>query len=50
VALSYLQQTNYTDWPRLMAGAVMTLLPVLAVFVAAQRTFVEGIALTGIKG
>jgi multiple sugar transport system permease protein len=50
VALSYLQQTSYTDWPRLMAGAVMALLPVLAVYVAAQRTFVEGIALTGIKG
>ena len=50
VALSYLQQTSHTDWPLLMAGAVMALLPVLAVYVAAQRTFVEGIALTGIKG
>ena len=50
VALSYLQQLSHTDWPLLMAGAVMALGPVLAVYVAAQRTFVEGIALTGIKG
>jgi multiple sugar transport system permease protein len=50
VALSYLQQTSHTDWPLLMAGAVMALGPVLAVYVSAQRTFVEGIALTGIKG
>lgn len=50
VALSYLQQLSHTDWPLLMAGAVMALGPVLVVYVAAQRTFVEGIALTGIKG
>jgi len=31
-----------------MAGAVMALLPVLAVYVAAQRYFVESIVLTGI--
>jgi multiple sugar transport system permease protein len=50
VGLSYLQQMSHTDWPLLMAGAVMALLPVLVVYVSAQQTFVEGIALTGIKG
>jgi multiple sugar transport system permease protein len=50
VGLSYLQQMSHTDWPLLMAGAVMALLPVLTVYVSAQQTFVEGIALTGIKG
>jgi multiple sugar transport system permease protein len=50
VGLSYLQQMSHTDWPLLMAGAVMALLPVLAVYVSAQQQFVEGIALTGIKG
>ena len=50
VGLSYLQQMSHTDWPLLMAGAVMALLPVLAVYVSAQQYFVEGIALTGIKG
>jgi len=38
----------FTNWPLLMAGAVMALLPVLAVYVAAQRYFVESIVLTGI--
>ena len=50
VGLSYLQQMSHTDWPLLMAGAVMALLPVLIVYVSAQQYFVEGIALTGIKG
>jgi multiple sugar transport system permease protein len=50
VGLSYLQQMSHTDWPLLMAGAVMALLPVLAIYVSAQQQFVEGIALTGIKG
>jgi multiple sugar transport system permease protein len=50
IGLSYLQQVSHTDWPLLMAGAVMALLPVLIVYVSAQQQFVEGIALTGIKG
>jgi multiple sugar transport system permease protein len=50
VGLSYLQQMSHTDWPLLMAGAVMALLPVLVVYVSAQQHFVEGIAMTGIKG
>ena len=33
-----------------MAGAVLATLPALAVFLALQRYFVEGIALTGLKG
>lgn len=50
VGLSYLQQMSHTDWPLLMAGAVMALLPVLTLYVSAQQHFVEGIAMTGIKG
>jgi multiple sugar transport system permease protein len=37
VGLSYFQEMYLTNWPLLMAGAVMALLPVLAVYVAAQR-------------
>ncbi len=33
----------------LLAGAVVSVLPVLALFIAFQRKFVQGIALTGIK-
>ncbi len=39
-----------TNWPLQMAAAVLTLLPVLVVFLFTQRYFVRGIALTGLKG
>ncbi len=37
-------------WPELMAASVVVLLPVLLVYVFAQRYFIRGIALTGMKG
>ena len=37
-------------WPRLMAASAVTIAPVLITFFFTQRTFVEGISLTGIKG
>jgi multiple sugar transport system permease protein len=40
---------NNTRYGLLMAGAVVVVLPVLALFVALQRHFVQGIAMTGIK-
>lgn len=36
-----------TDWNLLMAAATVTVLPTIAVFVLAQRYFVQGIALSG---
>lgn len=48
--------TRYTDayggqmWNTQLAAATMTALPVLVVFVLAQRQFVEGLAQTGLKG
>ena len=50
VALALLQGQYQTNWPWLMAGSVMSTLPVLVVFLLAQRSFIEGIAMTGIKG
>jgi multiple sugar transport system permease protein len=38
-----------TDYPRLMAAATMAIVPVLILFVFAQRQFIQGIARTGIK-
>lgn len=37
-------------WPYLMAASTVVMLPVLVVFFFAQRTFIEGIAISGIKG
>lgn len=41
---------NSTDYGLLMAGAVVTVLPMIALFIALQRYFVQGIAVTGLKG
>ena len=48
--------TRYTDayggemWNTQLAAATMTVLPVLVVFLIAQRQFVEGLAHSGLKG
>jgi multiple sugar transport system permease protein len=44
------QTAHFIAWGPLMAGSVMFMLPVILLFIVAQRTFVQGIALTGIKG
>ncbi|MGA8112072.1 MAG: carbohydrate ABC transporter permease [Actinocatenispora sp.] len=40
---------NATQYGLLLAGAVVVVLPILAVFLVLQRRFVQGIATTGIK-
>ena len=40
---------NRTDFGLLLAGAVVVVLPVLAVFLVLQRQFLRGIATTGLK-
>ena len=37
-------------WPLLMAANVMSLLPMLLVFIGAQRYFVQSVASTGTEG
>jgi multiple sugar transport system permease protein len=39
-----------TDWPHQMAAAVVVMLPIVIVFIAAQKYFVKGITMTGLKG
>ena len=38
------------EWQLLMAASVLITLPVILLFFFMQKTFVQGIALTGIKG
>lgn len=40
---------NANQYGLMMAGAVVIVVPVLAVFVALQRYFIQGVAMTGIK-
>lgn len=51
LAISALSAGHYVmSWPLLMAGAAFVVIPVLIVYLLAQRYIVEGIALGGIKG
>lgn len=49
LGLASFQGAHFTNWPELMAGTLMSQLPVLALFVLGQRWFVSSIASTGIK-
>jgi ABC-type glycerol-3-phosphate transport system permease component len=37
-------------WPHLMAASAVVTLPIVLLYFFTQRTFVEGITLTGVKG
>ncbi len=52
IGLSRFQASERTAarWPWLMAASVVTITPILVLFFLAQRTFIEGITLTGVKG
>jgi multiple sugar transport system permease protein len=48
--LALLQSSQTTHYPLIMAGGVVAAIPILLVFVFAQRYIIEGIARSGIKG
>ncbi len=49
LALSLFTDQSGTQWHLLMAASVMATLPLLIVFFAAQKKFIEGVAMTGLK-
>jgi multiple sugar transport system permease protein len=50
LGLAYFQQAYYTEWPTMMAIAVITTLPMAIFYITFQRWFVEGQVSSGIKG
>lgn len=51
LGLQFLQgKSGDTPWNQLMAAATLIVVPVIALFLFTQRTFVRGIATTGLKG
>jgi ABC-type glycerol-3-phosphate transport system permease component len=50
LGLQFFRSTFTTNWAYLMAASLVTSLPVIVVFFAAQRFFIEGITLSGVKG
>jgi multiple sugar transport system permease protein len=50
VALANLSGEHVQDTELMMAGSVVTVLPVLVVFLALQRSYVQGIMAGSLKG
>ncbi|MGC3864176.1 carbohydrate ABC transporter permease [Micromonospora chersina] len=48
--LGLLQGAYVTDYPVIMAGAVLASVPVLILFVLAQRHIIQGVSRSGLKG
>jgi multiple sugar transport system permease protein len=49
IGLQTFQGAHRTDWPRLMAGTVISQLPVFVLFFVAQRFFVRSVATAGLR-
>jgi multiple sugar transport system permease protein len=50
LAVQTFQSAHKTDWPLSMAASVAITMPLVVIYFLAQRKFIEGIQLTGLKG
>jgi multiple sugar transport system permease protein len=50
VGLAYFHGESSTDWGALMAASLISIIPILIVFIFAQKYLVQGITTTGLKG
>jgi multiple sugar transport system permease protein len=50
VGLQHYSFQFQTFWPQTMAGSMIVILPILVMYIFAQRYFIEGIASSGVKG
>ena len=50
VALANIRSQHHVQWNLTMAATVLFMIPVVALFFVAQKAFVQGVTLTGVKG
>ena len=50
VGIAMFHSLHARNWPHQMAAAVVVMLPIVAIFFFAQRYFIKGISLVGLKG
>jgi multiple sugar transport system permease protein len=50
IALSQFKQLHHVEWNLIMAATLLVMVPVIVVFFFAQKAFVQGVTLTGVKG
>ena len=50
IGLAEFKQQYQAQWNLTMAASVLMMLPIIILFFLAQKVFVEGVTLTGVKG
>jgi hypothetical protein len=50
VGLSYFQGQYNTQWNLMMAATLISVVPIVILYAVAQKYFIQGIAMTGLKG
>lgn len=50
LVLKLMAGSSESNWPKVMACCIVTMVPLLIMYFAAQKKFVEGITMTGLKG
>ena len=50
LVLKLMAGSSESNWPKVMACCIVTMVPLLVIYFAAQKKFVEGITMTGLKG
>ena len=50
IALSSFRGIHHVNWNLTMAASLLFMLPIVIIFFLAQRVFIEGVTLTGVKG
>jgi multiple sugar transport system permease protein len=50
LGLTTFQGLHHTEWAAVMAGNVIVVVPVLLAFLGAQKTFIQSVTATGLKG
>lgn len=50
IGLTSFQNEYSSQWDLLLAGSVVTIIPLIVIYIFAQRYIIEGIATTGLKG
>jgi multiple sugar transport system permease protein len=50
IALSQFKHLHHVEWNLVMAATLVVMAPVIIIFFLAQKAFVQGVTLTGVKG
>lgn len=50
VGLMHFSSSYFTDWPTIFAGVIIISLPIVLIYLAMQRYFIEGITAGAVKG